>query len=157
MARFFGPLRLKIRTAQLEHSCYTMRFLHLNIRSRYGCQKRRSCSNPKLLQALCSRIVQQTFNLRGKPVVAAQNFCAAAATNSSLCGALRRICCILWRIYAAIPPLPPVLRGKMIPVAHFFRAAATATSARRQKTPVVCNALKLLHTCADYALRRMIR
>ncbi len=25
-----GPLRLKIRTAQPEHPCYTMRFLHLN-------------------------------------------------------------------------------------------------------------------------------
>ncbi len=27
-------IRLKIRTAQTEHSCYTMKFLHLNIISR---------------------------------------------------------------------------------------------------------------------------
>ncbi len=59
--RFFGPLRLKIRTAQFEHSCYTMRFLHLNIDTKSA--RYRFCG---LLHfaAICSQIVLQICRRR---------------------------------------------------------------------------------------------
>src|SRR5690606_5057198 len=90
-------------------------------------------------------------------------FCAAAAAATSCdkqhlvahCDILQRplwrICCILRRIAAFFAAhlrhnsaIAADFEGKMVPVAHFFRAAAAATSPRRQKTPGVCNVLKLL-------------
>src|SRR5690606_6312317 len=107
-----GPFRLKIRTVQCEHSCYAIRFLHLNI------------PNDRLRAALHQYSAAHKFFVQ--QLVA-------------LCGALLHLAARLRRNSASAAHF----EGKLVPVAHFFHAAAT--SARRQTTPVVCNALKLLH------------